>query len=51
MGIVTLMAPHEEIRTHIKAARFRVVARIGRRPRREWFSQLGAFGDDFFSDE
>jgi len=45
------MAAHEEIRTQLKAARSLVVSRLGRRRRREWFSQLGAFGDDFFSDD
>jgi hypothetical protein len=45
------MAIYGEIIGQLKAARMRLTTRVGTRPRREWFAQLGAFGDDFFSDE
>jgi hypothetical protein len=51
MGNVPPMAANGELLGQLKATGARVAARLRGRPRREWFAQLGAFGDDFFSDE
>ncbi|MEO5900443.1 MAG: hypothetical protein ABIR68_09965 [Ilumatobacteraceae bacterium] len=45
------MAAHDELLDQLKTTRARLVARLRGRQHREWFSQLGGFGDDFFSDE